>query len=94
MSEFTPGPWRVGYAGTTVFGAPNGSPCPTVIAIDLTRANARLIASGPNLLRACQLALQYVVGPADIRMNDTEMEETLKQAIAQAEGEPHVTNPA
>jgi hypothetical protein len=53
----TPGPWRIGDAGHTIFGPPNGSPCPEIIAHGLTKANARLIASAPELLIECQEGL-------------------------------------
>lgn len=43
-------PWRVGDAGLTVFGPPNGTPTPETIASCRTRANARLIAAAPRLL--------------------------------------------
>jgi hypothetical protein len=60
----TPGPWRVGDAGHTVFGPPNGAPAPERVATihggtadmaAVTRAfimkdNARLIAAAPELL--------------------------------------------
>ena len=54
MSEFTPGPWRVGDAGHTIFGRPCGIP-PKIIAMLQARsperhANARLIAAAPDLL--------------------------------------------
>ena len=53
----TPGPWRVGDAGATVFGPPNGKPSPTIIAsvsrsmaTKRKHADARLIADAPMLL--------------------------------------------
>ena len=51
-TEHTPGPWRIGDAGHTVFGPPNGQPVPAIVASKLTRANARLIAASPDLLAA------------------------------------------
>lgn len=65
MSAHTLGPWRVGDAGHTVFGPPNGKPSPECIA-DVSprrpafRANARLIAAAPDLLAACSLALDLI----------------------------------
>lgn len=50
MSGHTAGKWRVGDAGKTVFGPPNGEPSPETIAACKTRANATLIASAPELL--------------------------------------------
>ena len=46
----TPGPWRIGDAGHTVFGPPNGNPSPKTIARELSRADARLIAAAPSML--------------------------------------------
>ena len=55
-ARHTPGPWRVGDAGSTVFGASGARPLMVAsithrIAPDATqRANARLIAAAPELL--------------------------------------------
>lgn len=62
-AKHTQGPWRIGDAGTTVFGPPNGNPSPLRIA-DIAktpeyRANARLIAAAPELLEALRAALAY-----------------------------------
>lgn len=51
----TPGPWRVGDAGSTVFGPPNGNPSPKTVARVLRRPDARLIAAAPELLEALRL---------------------------------------
>ena len=54
-TQHTPGPWRIGDAGHTIFGAPNGTPSPKTIA-NLPFKNgghdARLIAAAPDLLAA------------------------------------------
>ena len=50
----TPGSWRVGDAGLTVFGPPNGQPSPETIATVRSRANAALIAAAPDLLAALE----------------------------------------
>lgn len=44
--------WRVGDAGNTIFGPPNGTPTPEIIAIvhKGNKANARLLAAAPDLL--------------------------------------------
>lgn len=69
--QHTPGPWRVGDAGHTVFGPPNGNPSPHIIA-DIhgragypgeLRANARLIASAPTMAELLALALRYLEHP-------------------------------
>jgi hypothetical protein len=54
MDKHTKGPWRIGDAGKTVFGPPNGNPSPETIALCKTRANTRLIASAPELLEVCK----------------------------------------
>lgn len=46
-TQHTPTPYRIGDAGLTVFGAPNGNPSPETVAKCLTRANAQFV------LRAC-----------------------------------------
>jgi hypothetical protein len=51
--QHTPGSWRTGDMFHTVFGPPNGSPSPEVIATlgkHNVKANARLIAAAPELL--------------------------------------------
>jgi hypothetical protein len=54
-TQHTPAPWRIGDAGITVFGPPNGNPSPETVAATRNRANARLIAAAPDLLHALQL---------------------------------------
>ena len=56
-TKHTPGPWRVGDAGHTVFGPPNGNPSPETIAPCGTRANALLIAAAPDMLAALKASL-------------------------------------
>lgn len=59
----TPGPWRLGDAGKTIFGPKTDQPAPAIIAeavastrvsAEERRANARLIASAPALLANLQ----------------------------------------
>lgn len=62
----TPGPWRVGDAGCTVFAPKGASPlriaCITIntVADERQRANARLIAAAPELLRELKSAIFYI----------------------------------
>ena len=58
MTDHTPGPWRVGDAGHTVFGPPNGDKSPEIIASNIrSKGNAKLIAAAPDLLATAQLAV-------------------------------------
>ena len=98
-AKHSPGPWRIGDAGNTVFGPPAGLP-PVRIA-DLARtqnriANARLIASAPALLEALKSAVSYLEAnrpKGNIReifhqLNEYEngVLKPARAAIAQAEG--------
>ena len=51
MSQHTPGPWRVGDAGATVFGPKSDKPAPEIVATVKHKANARLIAAAPELYK-------------------------------------------
>lgn len=57
--SYTLGPWRIGDAGKTVFGPPNGNPCPETIASVVKRANSPIIAAAPDAIEACRLVLQW-----------------------------------
>ena len=59
MSTHTPGPWRVGDAGHSVFGPPNGNPSPESIALVKDKNNTHLIAAAPGLLQAAKNALDW-----------------------------------
>jgi hypothetical protein len=48
-ARHTPGPWRIGDAGHTVFGPPRGLP-PKIIASNLSTANAARIVACVNAL--------------------------------------------
>lgn len=75
----TPGPWRIGDAGATIFGPPNGNPSPVTICAMAgprgdSRANARLIASAPDLLAALKAivaALEQPVQYSSLRMAES-----------------------
>ena len=72
MSKHTPGPWRIGDAGKTVFGPKTEEPTPVMIVSSPVvtprvgmlerRANIRLIAAAPELLVAAQAAIVALDG--------------------------------
>ena len=92
MSAHTPGPWTVESDGSTVSmggqcvivgPAPDGAPR------EQERANARLIAAAPDLLRACRKALRDLkpfFEDDEPHPTFVELEKTLYAAIAKAEG--------
>lgn len=49
-SKHTPGPWRIGDAGKTIFGPKSKNPSPETIAPCRTRANAARIVECVNAL--------------------------------------------
>jgi hypothetical protein len=97
--KHTPGPWRIGDAGRTVFGPPNGNPAPEIIATiyggtsdqaAVTRAlkmksNARLIAAAPELLDAAKGLVWAWNHPLGTKGTDA-YAAALENAIAKAEG--------
>ena len=90
----TPGPWRIGDAGKTIFGARDENPSPVTIAqiapssrttLDEKDANARLIAS----------ALESLL--AHVRQHNSEQtalgncivwDKSIDAALAAAKGQP------
>ncbi len=82
-AKHTPGPWRVGDAGRTIF-QPVG--IKAVAYCDKTenfRANARLIAAAPDLLEA----LERILGAARGTMDEVRARHEARAAIAKAKGE-------
>ena len=57
QATHTPGPWRIGDAGHTVFGPKTDSPSPKIIASGLSRQDAKLIGVAPTMLDALKAAL-------------------------------------
>ena len=65
--QHTPGPWRIGDAGTAVFPPKEVfASKPHAIASNLSRANARLIAAAPELLMALERAARECEEYSDI----------------------------
>ena len=102
MGRHTPGPWRIGDAGMTVYGPKVDGEFPRMLAgssesmpREERRANARLIAAAPELLEALKDALSQI-GYLRGRLSDKERrfvapttnkcEEAAIAAIARAEG--------
>lgn len=60
-TNHTPTPWRIGDAGHTVFGPPNGNPSPKIVAYDLMRDDAHLIVRAVNSHHTLVEALQALL---------------------------------
>lgn len=84
-TTYTPGPWRVGDAGLTVFGPPNGTPAPEIIAPCRSRANARLIAASPDLL-GMLYKIKDAIASTCKTPNDKCLRCDIMNLIAKAEG--------
>jgi hypothetical protein len=84
-TQHTPGPWRIGDAGFTVFGPPNPGALPETIAPTKSRANARLIAAAPELLAALQSILD--IEPSGLSNDERRLYALARAAIAKATGQ-------
>lgn len=94
--KHTPGPWRIGDKGMTVFGPLTDQPSPIAIAnlipptpragIEEREANAHLIAAAPDLLAASEQAAALLKELAHDGAENPELE-ILRKAIAKAKGE-------
>ncbi len=84
--EHTPGPWRIGDAGNTVFGPKTDRPSPQTIAtlsvID-HEANGRLIAAAPEMLAALK-EIERINNNGERDAMD--IEKIYRAAILRAEG--------
>lgn len=90
LSAHTPGPWKVGPHGDTVEAhgddllcmyETNGADDPVNLPF---KANAHLIAAAPELLAALKLFMTCY--PAAICALSDEMQQSIRAAIAKAEG--------
>jgi len=84
-SQHTPGPWRIGDAGFTVFGPPKPGALPETIAPVKNRANARLIAAAPDLLAALEALLDRDPAPPLEKIGAVYV--NARAAIAKARGQ-------
>lgn len=100
-TQHTPGPWKVNdvfienspnrlVVSKAMWGGANIADC-GLSTDDEGRANARLIASAPDLLAACKAADEYMTDRSETRckwrQRDQDLFEHLRQAIARAEKE-------
>lgn len=77
--KFTKGPWRIGDAGTAVFGPKNGNYLPVTIAQRVRKDDIHLVTAAPDLYAALEAVLPYVPGYVH---GDTEGRPHLTAAIA------------
>lgn len=86
-TKHTPGPWRVGDAGATVFGPkkPDGS-LPEIIASRLKGDNARFIVRAVNCHDELLEALRNIANDSRFWQLDSSYQEQARAAIAKAEG--------
>lgn len=91
-ASITPGPWTVESDGTTVSMGGQCvivAPAPDYAPISEQRANARLIAASPRLLKACRKALRDLkpfFEDDEPHPTFVELEKTLHDAISRATG--------
>lgn len=83
----TPGPWRVGDAGHTIFGPPTGAPSPRMVATVKWRADAPLLAAAPSLLAALERITEWERDPDRFGGDLADMLVECRAAIAAAKGE-------
>jgi len=94
-ATYTPGPWRIGDAGSTIFGARDGNPAPVTVANlpdaspraggDVRRLNAALIAAAPDLLGALE---KLVVAMEDeLPAGGSDETRAARAALTKARGE-------
>lgn len=76
----TKGPWVVGLAGTGVVSLPTN----VVICKGASAGDLRLIAAAPDLLAACQTALDYIPHPHDSENLVAAIKKVLGTAIKKA----------
>ena len=94
-TEFTPGPWRLGYGHTVVADSTEGltirgSTEPeyyggNMIAESVAPANCHLISAAPELYAALDLALSHMSEPDCVIWRD--IQSRAKSALAKARGE-------
>lgn len=93
-AKHTPGPWRVGDAGATVFGPKTDAPAPKTIAhvgkllplivSEETHENARLIAAAPTLYNALESAAELLESLGEINRDAAIGARDARAALAQA----------
>lgn len=90
QATHTPGPWRIGDAGATVFGPRTDAPSPVTIASlgrNNSRANANLIVAAPELLAVLEMGLYWLEQQEEHVQNDQKTYMDVARAtIAKAKG--------
>ena len=86
MRQHTPGPWRVGDAGATVFGPKSDKPVPEIVATVRHKANARLIAAAPEMLELlkCYIGAHKSMTPQTLERYDAEARALLAKMRGEA----------
>ena len=94
-TEFTPGPWRLGYGHTVVADSTEGLTIRgsiepeyyggNMIAESVAPANCHLISAAPELYAALDLALSHMSEPDCVIWRD--IQSRAKSALAKARGE-------
>ena len=96
MKETTPGPWRVRKKHGAIGVFSGETPLAMVMpqggqARDTQEANADLLAAAPHLYKVCQklqalLENSLIVTPEGIRINDSDLRQSLLEALLRAGG--------
>lgn len=91
-AKHTPGPWAFNPSGPTTGAAimgPDGELIGSAFGrpISKSQANARLMASAPELLEACKMSLRFLEAAYPLIKDRSDFEAPLKSVIAKAQGE-------
>lgn len=81
-TQHTPTPFRVGDAGLTVFGPPNGNPSPVTVASCLKKGDAAFIKRACNNHARLMKALEQFTEGDGMNMSDDNLEFCIAEARA------------
>lgn len=85
-AQSTPTPWRVGDAGMTVFGPPNGNPSPKTVASVRSKPDAALIVKAVSAHDFLVKTLEEIGLQLERGSSTMAVQKTVREAIARAEG--------